>query len=271
MRKIIAIVLIVVFAFIELQAQDNFDEAGFLQALRLSYYTLNNTKLQNFIASVSSAKFDAFTKENWDTTGIPPIKIIWEKPDKIYISELKFPFKMNARQSKTYHELVNALKMQMKGILLDLQRFYLVGLVDQNLMDHYVLRHTDKAVQMTFTQIDNQGTTVKYLLGLNGLCIMIDISYPVHNKEMILYPEFKTVDGKWLCQGWTVQTLVNGQVTSGFKLTANFAKTQNLWLPESFLIEVQKADKKDKIFYDEIKMFDYYLNQNITITTKSGN
>ncbi len=267
MKRIIGLCLIVILAVSGLRAQNNFDEAGFLQALRLSYYTLANTKLQNFIVSVSSAKFDAFTKENWDTVGIPPIKIIWQKPDKIYISELKFPFTLNAKQKKTYRELVDALKLQMKGILLDLQRFYLVGLVDQNLMDHYVLRHTDKAVQMTFTHIDNQGTTVKYLLGLNGLCIMIDISYPLENKEMILYPDFKTVDEKWLCQGWTVQTMVNGQVISGFKLTVNYAKTQNIWLPESFFIEVQKADKKNQIFYDEIKLFDYYLNQNITITT----
>ncbi len=271
MKKVIGIVLIAFFSLSGLSAQSNFDETSFLQALHLSYYTLSNTKLQNFIASVSSAKFDTFTKQNWDTVGIPPIKIIWEKPNKIYLSQLKFPFKMNAKQKKTYTELVNALKMQMKGILLDLQRFYLVGLLDPDLMDHYVLRHTDKAVQMTFSDIDNQGTTVKYLLGLNGLCIMIDINYPLQNKEMVLYPQFKTVDEKWLCQGWTVQTMVAGQVVSGFKLTVNFAQTQNIWLPESFFIEVQKADKKDKIFYDEIKLFDYLLNQNITITTKANN
>ncbi len=268
MKRVIGLVLIVIFVLTKAPAQNNFDETSFLQAIRLSYYTLDKTNLQNFIASVSSAKFDAFTKQNWDTVGVSPIKIIWQKPDKIYISQLKFPFKMNAQQQKDYTELVNALKLQMKGILLDLQRFYLVGLLDQDLMDHYILRHTDKAVQMTFTDIDNQGTTVKYLLGLNGLCIMIDISYPAQNKEMLLYPEFKTVDQKWLCQGWTVQTLVSGQVVSGFKLKANFAKTQNIWLPESFYIEVQKADKKDKIFYDEIKLFDYLLNQTITITTQ---
>lgn len=266
MKRTIGLILIALLTVVLGNAQPKFDEASFLQSMKLSYYTLENTKLQNFIVSVSSAKFDVFTKQNWDTIGMAPIKIIWNKPDKIYISELKFPFKMNASQKQKYREIVNALKLQMKGLLLDLQRFYLNGLLDEKLMDRYTLRHTDQAVQMTFTGIDNQGTTVKYLLGLNGLCIMIDIEYPLQNKQMLLYPEFKTVDQKWLCQGWTVQTSVAGQVVSGFNLRVNYKKFQGIWLPESFYIEVQKQDQKDKIFYDEVKLFDYMLNQNITIT-----
>ncbi len=266
MKKGFFLFLIGLYLINSAAAQTPFDEATFLQEMKTSYYTLENTKLQNFIASVSSAKFDVFTKQNWDTIGMAPIKIIWQRPDKIYISELKFPFRMTASQKKTYREIVDAMKLQLKGILLDLQRFYLNGLLDENLMSKYVLRHNEQQVQMTFSEIDNQGTTVKYLLGLNGLCLMIDIEYPLQNKAMVLYPVFDTVEGKWLCKGWTVQNAVAGQVVSGFKLTVNYKKHLGYWLPESFYIEVQKVDKKDRIFYDELKLFNYMLDQTITIT-----
>ncbi len=269
MKKRLLILGLILIVNSALKAQQKtFDEAVFLQNLKTSYFLLSNTQLNNFIASVSSAKMDAFTKANWDTVKFAPLQVIWRKPNDIFLTELKAPFSMNKEQKKNYREIVDALKVQVKGILLDLQRFYLNGLLDEALMNNYVLRHNDEAVQMTFKNFDQNGTVVKYLMGLNGLCIFIDIEYPLQEKQMVIYPEFKLVETKWLCQGWTVQTMIGGQVKSGFKLTIDYQKAQNIWLPVSFYLEVQKAEVKDKIFYDEIRFFNYRLNQNITITTK---
>ncbi len=267
MRKFGLIGLTVVILFSVSLSQKSFDEVEFLHNLKLSYYTLEATPLNNFVANVTSAKMDAFTKANWDTVNIPHLRIIWQRPNNIYLSEIKIPFKMNSKQQKEYRVLLNALKVQIRGIVLDLQRFYLVGILDETLMNNYILRNNEDAVQMTFKNIDDQGTNVKYLLGINGLCMMIDVEYPLQNKQMLIYPEFKTVDNKWLCQGWTVQNVLNGNVTSGFKLTVNYEQKNKIWLPVSFFLEVQKADKKDKIFYDEIRLFNYRLNQKIDVAT----
>ncbi len=242
-----------------------FDEVSFLHNLKSSYYLLIDQPVNNFIVDITSAKMDAFTKEYWDTTNVGVLQLIWQKPDEVYLSEIKLPFKMSPEVQKEYRELLNALKIQVKGILLDLQRFYLNGLISEALLNNYVLRHNEEAVQMTFKNIDNQGTVVKYLLGLNALCILIDIEYPLQNKHMVIYPEFKLIDTKWLCQGWTVQTMINGEVQSGFKLSVEYQNIKNVSLPVSFFLEVQKAEEKDKIYFDEIRFMKYRLNQKIKI------
>jgi len=248
-----------------------FDEVSFLHNLKTSYYLLINQPVKNFVVKITSAKMDAFTKENFDTTGIPVLQLVWRKPADVFLSEIRFPFKMDIKQKAEYRELVDALKIQVKGIFLDLQRFYLNGLINENLMSDYILRHTEEAVQMTFKNIDRQGTNVKYLLGLNALCILIDIEYPLQAKHMVIYPDFQLVDKKWLCHGWTVQTLIKGEVESGFKLTIEYEKLNNIQLPVDFFLEVQKAEEKGKIFYDEIKFFDYQLNQKIEIKENRKN
>lgn len=267
MKKVILILFMVLLIFSKNQAQ-TFDEVSFLHNLKTSYYLLVNQPVDNFVVKITSAKLDAFTKENFDTTGIPILQLIWRKPADVFLSEFKYPFAMDIKQKAEYRELVDALKVQVKGIFLDLQRFYINGLLNEALMGNYVLRHTEEAVQMTFKNIDQQGTNVKYLLGLNALCILIDIEYPNQNKHMVIYPDFQLVDTKWLCHGWTVQTLIDGQVQSGFKLTIEYEKVNNIQVPVDFFLEVQKSEEKDKIYYDEIRFLDYQLNQKIEIKTK---
>ncbi len=264
MNKKIWIYLLIMTLCVLGKAQ-NFDESSFLQNLKSSYYLLAQRPVKNFIVQINSAKIDAFTKENWDTTGIPVIQLIWQNPADVYLSEIRFPYKMNDNQQKEYRELLEALKVQIRGILLDLQRFYITGLLNDDLINKFVLRHNEQAVQMTFKNFDQQGTTIKYLLGLNALCILIDVEYPDQSKRMVIYPEFNLVDAKWLCMGWTVQTMISDQVVSGFKVTIKYNKLQDIYLPYSFFIEVQKIEEKDKIFYDEVRFFNYRLNQKIEI------
>ncbi|WP_456441197.1 hypothetical protein [Caldithrix abyssi] len=243
-----------------------FDEVSFLHNLKSSYYLLNNQSVKNFVVQITSAKMDAFTKANWDKTNVPVLQLIWQAPADVYLSEIKTPFNMNNEQKKEYRELLDGLKIQVRGIFLDLQRFYLTGLISDALLSNYTLKHNDEAVQMTFRNVDQQGTVVKYLLGLNALCILIDIEYPVQAKHMVIYPEFKLKDTKWLCQGWTVQTMINGQVRSGFKLTIDYERYNQIYLPVNFFLEVQKAEQKDKIYFDEIRFMNYQLNQNIEVS-----
>ena len=245
-----------------LSQSKSFDEKAFFDNLKTSYYTLGSQGIKNFVALVTSSKMETFAQENWENKEIFPLQLIWFNPSKLYISQRGVP-KIKEGKYKEYQDLVNALKTQLKGILTDLERFYFDGIYN-SIQGDYVLKHNEKEVQITQTQnASNVITKIKYLFGYNGLCLYNEIVYPQENKTISIYPRFKIVKNKWLCQGWTVQTFVGDEVESGFNITIDNGFTNQVWVPLSILIEVQKAELKGKTFYDEIKLRNYLFNQSI--------
>ncbi len=241
---------------------DSFNEKEFFDNLRNSYYTLSSQGIKNFVALVTSNHMETFAQANWQNKEIFPLQLIWFNPRKIYISQKGVP-KIKEGRYKEYQDLVNALKTQLKGILTDLERFYFTGIYD-NITGDYVLQHNEEAVQITQVQsIGNVLTKVKYLFGYNGLCLYNEIIYPNENKTIAIYPRFKIVKDKWLCQGWTVQTYIGDKVESGFNITIQNGYMGRVWVPVSILIEVQKAELKGETFFDEIKLRNYLFDQSI--------
>lgn len=249
----------------QLKAQQvSFNEQEFFNHLSDSYYTLSGTGSKNFVALVTSLKMETLAEELWKNKEIFPLQLIWFNPNKIYISQKGVP-KIPKDKYKEYQEVVNGLKMQLKGVLLDLQRFYLMGLYN-SISGDYILKHNEEAVQIT--QVQTSGDTEirsKYLFGLNGLCLFNEIVYPSEKKVITIEPHFKTVKSKWLCTGWKVQTVINGEVNSGFDLVIDNVFVNNVWVPAQINIEVQKADAKGKTFFDQIKLKNYLFNQPVQL------
>jgi len=242
----------------------NFDEKAFFENLKTSYYTLADEDVSNFIALVTSLKMQNFAKEMWQNQEVFPLQLIWFAPDVLYISQRGVP-KIKKGKYQEYQNLIEGLKIQVKGILLDLQRFYLGGLY-RSISGNYVLKHNEKAIQITYTtQNKNVLTQIKYLFGYNGLCILNQIAYPQQNKIIIIYPKFKTVKNKWLCEGWKVQTYINDQVESGFNLDLTNRLVNDKWVPVKIALQVQKAEEKGKTFYDEILIKNYLFDQSIQL------
>ena len=156
------------FSTISLSAQNEiFNEQDFFNSLNNSYYKLSDTGLKNLTASVTSMKMEMFSEKEWANTEIFPIQLIWLKPDRIFLSQQGVP-EISGEKYKEYQEIVNGLKMQLTGILLDLQRFYLSGIYE-SIPPEYVLKTSEDAVQVSFSSKDNVGVTkVKYLFGYNG-------------------------------------------------------------------------------------------------------
>ena len=263
-NKLFIIFIYVVGIFTAIQGQDtNFDEQSFFMQIHDSYYTLSNTDVKNFSALVTSANFSKFAKDTWNNSEIFPLQLIWFNPDKIYISEKGVP--PSKGKEDEVKQLISGVKQQLKGILVDLQRFYFSGLY-KSIPEEYKLRHNEEAVQITYETGEGIGLTrVKHLLGLNGLLLGIEILYPSENKMITITPRFRTVKTKWLCEGWKVQTIKNSIIESGFNLKIENRVVNDVWVPTEIIIEVQKADQPGKTFYDVLSMKNYMFNQSIEL------
>jgi len=244
--------------------QDSFNEQDFFNRIKTSYYNLSDTGLQNFTALVTNEQMQVFASEAWDNSEIFPLQLIWFNPDKLYLSQHGTP-KLEENKYLEYQEIVNGLKTQLRGILLDLQRFYLRGLYD-SIGPDYVLQHNEEAVQINFINKDQSGETrIKYLFGYNGLNVLIQLEYPQQKKQIVIYPKFKTVKNKWLCTGWSVQTYLKDEIINGYNLTIQNKFVNDLWVPGEILIEVQKSEIKGQKYYDQIILRNYLFNQSIKL------
>lgn len=249
-------------------SQDSLDERSFFEKVKTSYYVLNQTSTKNFTALVTSLKMEKFAQETWQNQEVFPLQLIWFAPDRFYLSQQGSPT-IPPDKYREYQSLVDGIKMQMKGILLDLNRFYVAGIF-QRLSDDYKFRCSEEAIQITSKEGEPTNLThVKYLLGLNGSCLLIEISYPTENKIIIIYPEFMTLKDKWLCKGWTVQTMIAGEVQSGFKLQIEYNVNNSIWVPVEIAITVQKAEEPGTTYYDQIKLKNYLFDQSIRLLDNS--
>lgn len=239
---------------------DGFDEKQFFLDLKNSYYNLNDTNIKNFSALVTSLKMEKFSKDNWNNEEIFPLQLIWFKPDKIYLAQQGTP-KITESKYQEFQDLVSGIKQQVKGILVDFQRFYITGMYE-SIHSNYKLTHDSEFVWISFNVGDeNMPIPVIYTMGKNGLCLKIEISYPNENKKITIYPSFKILKTKWLCSGWTVQTLIDEEPVSGFILEINYSEYQSIWIPMQVIINVQKADEPGTRYYDVIKLRNYMFNQ----------
>jgi hypothetical protein len=239
--------------------ENSFDEQSFFLKLENSYYTLTNTKTKNLKALVTSANFSKYAKNTWDNSEIFPLELIWFNPDKIYITEKGLP--TSQQDYEKTMEMTVTLKRQLKGILVDLQRFYFSGIY-KSIPNNYQIRNNEQAVQITYEAGEGSTyTKVKQLFGLNGLLLGIEVYHSAEKKMITVKPEFKTVKTKWLCVGWEVQTSLDGQIKNGFKLKIENRFVNDVWVPSEIGIEVQKADMPGQTFYDVISIKNYLFNQ----------
>ncbi len=247
----------------------SFNEQAFFNRIKTSYYNLSETGINNFVALVTSAKTEELAKEIWDNAEVFPLQLIWFNPNKLYMSQRGVP-KIPEEKQKEYQDAQQGLKMQLRGVLVDLQRFYLNGIYE-SISPDYILKHNEEAVQLTFSSgQDSLLAKVKYLFGENGLLLMIQIDYPQTQKQIVIYPRFKTVKTKWLCTGWSVQNYILNEVESGFDITLSNRLEKGVWVPGNLLIEVQKAETKGQKYYDEIKLKNYLFNQSIQFEKQPG-
>jgi len=257
--------LLIIFCLITLSdAQiNNFDERDFFKKVRDSYYTITDENIKNFTALVTNLSLEQFAQQTWDNAEIFPIQMIWFAPDRLFLSQQGVPTLPKDKYGE-YQKQIGALNQQVKGVLFDLQRFYFKGIYN-SLRDDYQIGFSDeKTVEIKYVSgAGNDETHTKYIFGLNGLCVKIETAYPSQNRVIITKPIFRAVKTKWLCTGWTIQTVQNGEISGGFVISLKNKIVKDYWVPINIKIDVQKSEKQGQTFSDIIKIRNYLFNQAI--------
>lgn len=240
------------------------DEKKFFTDLENSYFAMSNTDLENFTCLITNSSMEDFAKENWDNKEIFPLQFIWVKPDRIFLSQQGVPSLEDSVQQE-FNQKFSDLKQQVKAILLDLQRFYINGIYS-SISEEYILVKKKQVIDIIFeTAADSLVTQFKYTFGMNGLCLKIETSYPSQNRIIVTYPNFKVVKTKWLCTGWEVQIVDNGDVISGFAVTLENQFIDPVWVPVEIDLQVQKKNEIGRTYTDVLKFRNYLFNQSLQL------
>jgi hypothetical protein len=263
-------VLAVLLLFSFSAAQDfHLDEKQFFTDLENSYFSMSGTELQNFTCLVTNSSMEDFAEKKWENDEIFPLQFIWIRPDRIFLSQQGVPA-LNDSLQKEFESLFSDLKQQVKAILLDLQRFYINGIYSSISQD-YILVKKKQVIDILFdvTQ-DSLNTQFKYTFGMNGLCLKIETGYPQINRTIITYPKFRVVKTKWLCTGWEVQIIDNGEVSSGFAVTLKNQFVDPVWVPVQVDLQVQKKEEAGKRYADILKFKNYLFNQSLQLIDEAN-
>jgi hypothetical protein len=236
------------------------DTVAFFQKVNSLYYTVESSGLQNFSMWVTSDYF----RENIDSLHLLedyPLEIIWIKPNRI--SFIKRPLSITSDTSKS--RLIGKWQMEMyqelKGLLIDWQRFYGGGILD-DLPPHYTLAVRQDTVLIRY-QATEQGKKMEvcHYFGKNGLSLKLRFIYVDSGDEIHIYPVFDYLGAKWLCIGWEVQLLKNNEVSSGFIVQVFSAKTDGYWLPKKIIMQLQTRQNDTIIFKREYDIVNVMIDR----------
>ena len=261
-------IFIVLFIFRAEAQISNFDERDFFKRVRDSYYSLSDENVRNFTALVTNASLEEFAQKLWNNAEVFPIQMIWFAPDRLFLSQQGVPTLPKDKYGE-YQQQIAALNQQVKGILPDLQRFFFRGIYNSLREDYEISFDDEQTVILNYISGSGpQETDLKYYFGLNGMCIKIETLYPSEGKRVVTLPRFRAIKTKWLCTGWTIQTVENDSISGGYIISLKNKIVNDLWVPINIQIEAQKADRAGETFTDIVKIRNYLFNQPIEYINK---
>ncbi len=249
-KIVIPIIMIILFSN---SLYSQFNQEEFLYRVKTIYHSLRVQGLENFTCWVTSDLFLEETKETYKEE-LYPLELIWKKPNMIYYIKRALPDHPEAEQNRKSQEIQMNMIQALKGLLIDWQRFCAGNVLDDLPKTYLITTVSDTA----FIQYENYENgkliKVKMTFGLNGICLKLTVEFPDKNEVINTYPRFRLIGEKWLCTGWTVQTLKKGSVESGFLVKLRSRKIENHWIPERINLQLQKRGI-DKTLYTRTYIF----------------
>jgi hypothetical protein len=257
------IIPIVLITLLFNSSYSQFNQEEFLYRAKTIYHSLGVKGLANFTCWVTSDLFLETTKETYKEE-IYPLQLIWKNPNMFYYIKRVLPVQKEGEQNSKAQELQMNMVQMLKGLFVDWQHFCGGNILDDLPESYLITTDADSA----FVQYENYENgkliKVKMTFGLNGICLKVKVEFPDKNEVIVTYPGFKLMGEKWLCTGWTVQTLRNGYVESGFMVKLRSREIENYWIPERLNLQLQKKGADD-IRYTRTFMFkNILLNKELT-------
>jgi hypothetical protein len=242
------------------------DSVSFLQKVKSSYYSVQSTALPNFSQWVTSDYFRERMKGVLGE-GEYPLEMIWIGPDRLFFIKLPLLSAIDSIQSDAVQNLQLEMQQELKGILIDWQRFYggeiLSGVPPRSVCSLSSSRDT---VLIKFEIMEQeQKIDVCFYFGENGLCLKLKLHYRESARDILIYPTFDYIDGRWLCSGWQTQIIENGDVQSGFLVQIVSEKVDRYWLPKKLNMQLQTTKIKDVVYKREYYFANTLLNRSIQL------
>ncbi|RMH65347.1 MAG: hypothetical protein D6677_02725 [Calditrichaeota bacterium] len=262
------LLLVVIFMTGFLSAQNrDFDEKNFFENLRASYYTLQQAPIHNYVVLVQNDALQHIAGQYWQNPEIFPMQLIWVKPQSMFLSQQGVPALPDSIQS-IYNETVNGLKQQIQGLLVDMNRFYTVGIFN-DIPNDYKLEHQAPYVRISFKRtVGGDNTENEYIFGENGLCLKTISRAPDQKRTIITLPRFRITKTQWLCTGWEVQMWQGDSVQTGYNITLEYSQYKEVWVPYTVEINVQQARSPRQIFADRIYFRNYIFDKSLQVINR---
>jgi hypothetical protein len=256
--------IIVFFLIVSGIAHAQFNETEFLYRVKTIYHSLRLTGLDNFSSWITSNVFLEATKEISEEE-IYPLEIIWKNPDLLYYIKRPLPNAADSEKQKDIQQLQIDMIQELQGVLVDWQRFSAGNILDE-IPEAYLVTAKDDTVFVEYELFENgKNVKTKMFFGKNGLCLKIITNY-LHKSEIIyVYPGYILVEDKWLCNKWTVQIYLNGQIDSGIELNLKSRKLEDYWIPQRLVMQLQKREIDNTVFIRDYKFRNVVLNKDLQI------
>lgn len=225
-----------------------FDEQAFFNRANSIYYNLSSSEINNFSVLITSDYFEFKTQEYINHDEFSPIQFVWINPRELHFNRTTFPENTDSLQRSNILQLQNEMFQELRGILMDWQRF-LGGNLLFDLPEKYVLSTNGDTVKVIFDSFENNmPIQMKFSFGKNAVCFKIETIYKNIDQTIITYPIFTLFEKKWLCTSWRVKIMQNGIINSGFNVDLKSGKHKDYWLPIQAVIQVQTRQKINQTF-----------------------
>lgn len=242
-----------------------FNEEHFVQRVNSIYHSLEKNGLQNFSADLNSDHFAEITGGLKQDPPYYPLQFIWAAPARMFFIKKAPPEDLTEQQQKTVGKLQQELQPELRGILLDWQRFMAGNLLDKKI-ENYQFDVAGDTVYIKLNDVSDVDTTVvKYTFGQNGICLKISSNELAKKRKTVTYPAFRLIEGKWLCTGWDVQIENSGEISGGFRVLINSKKINEMWFPWDLRLIVQTKEKLNHTFVRNYSFRNIQLNRKIQI------
>jgi hypothetical protein len=236
--------LIILITFLTNLAYSQFNQEEFLYRAKSIYHSLRVKGLENFTCWVTSDLFLESTKAIYKEE-VYPLEVIWKNPNMFYYIKRALPVQKEGEQDSVAQVMQMNMVQTLKGLLIDWQHFCAGNVLD-DLPESYLITTVEDTAFIQYENYENgKLIKVKMTFGLNGLCLKLKVEFPDINEIIVTYPVFKLMGEKWLCTGWTTQTLRNGSVESGFMVKLRSREIENYWIPERLNLQLQKKGAED--------------------------
>jgi len=218
-----------------------------------SYLMAGN--IQNFSCYISTQTYINFLKEKADTVNTYPLKFIWTRGGKIYYVLQPFPDMENEDERPKFLQKIQLMKNQFHGFYLDWLNFLIISPLDDIPKGIDAVFKGD-SVFVSYVTADQATVRKRYFR--SGKLISFEVE--TQSEKVVNYPEYREIEGKWLCAGWDTQIYVNDKIRSGLSTRLELRKIQNEWFPIRADVFVQTVEKPGEKFVSTFFFKTYEFN-----------